>query len=376
MKSFFDYEKPELAPMFDPPFRATQIYRAVYQRSFDDFALMTDLPKASRASFSGEWNIKLPSVHRRFDSIDGTRRYLVRLQDDELAETVYIPEESRDTICISSQIGCALACTFCLTGQLGLTRHLSAGEIVTQALVAQRENLVPRPRPSPGAPSPEASPCRARASRARRPLPGGEAFNIVLMGMGEPLHNYDNVMKAIRILHDKDGLNMSMSRITLSTAGLLPAIERLAAEPMIPNLAISLTGATNEKRNELMPINRRYPIEQLLDAVRRFPLKHRQRVTFEYVLLGGVTDAPEDALHLVKLLKGIRAKVNLIPFNEAEELSYRRPLDAAIERFQQVLIENNISAFVRKNRGNDISAACGQLKKKWADEPQRVSCSR
>ena len=345
MKSFFDYEKPELASIFDPPFRATQIYRAVYQRSFDDFALMTDLPKASRASFSGEWNIKLPSVHRRFDSIDGTRRYLVRLQDDELAETVYIPEESRDTICISSQIGCALACTFCLTGQLGLTRHLSAGEIVTQALVAQRENISSR------------------------------GFNIVLMGMGEPLHNYDNVMKAIRILHDKDGLNMSMSRITLSTAGLLPAIERLAAEPMIPNLAISLTGATNEKRNELMPINRRYPIEQLLDAVRRFPLKHRQRVTFEYVLLGGVTDAPEDALHLVRLLKGIRAKVNLIPFNEAEELSYRRPLDAVIERFQQVLIENNISAFVRKNRGNDISAACGQLKKKWADEPQRVSCS-
>ena len=346
MKSFFDYEKPELASIFDPPFRATQIYKAVYQRSFDDFALMTDLPKASRASFSGEWNIKLPSVHRRFDSIDGTRRYLVRLQDDELAETVYIPEEGRDTICISSQIGCALACTFCLTGQLGLTRHLSAGEIVTQALVAQRENISSR------------------------------GFNIVLMGMGEPLHNYDNVMKAIRILHDKDGLNMSMSRITLSTAGLLPAIERLAAEPMIPNLAISLTGATNEKRNELMPINRRYPIEQLLDAVRRFPLKHRQRVTFEYVLLRGVTDAPEDALHLVKLLKGIRAKVNLIPFNEAEELSYRLPSDAAIERFQQVLIENNISAFVRKNRGNDISAACGQLKKKWADEPQRISCSR
>ena len=345
MKSFFDYEKPELASIFDPPFRATQIYKAVYQRSFDDFALMTDLPKASRASFSGEWNIKLPSVHRRFDSIDGTRRYLVRLQDDELAETVYIPEESRDTICISSQIGCALACTFCLTGQLGLTRHLSAGEIVTQALVAHRENISSR------------------------------GFNIVLMGMGEPLHNYDNVMKAIRILHDKDGMNMSMLRITLSTAGLLPAIERLAAEPIIPNLAISLTGATNEKRNELMPINRRYPIEQLLDAVRRFPLKHRQRVTFEYVLLRGVTDAPEDSLHLVKLLKGIRAKVNLIPFNEAEELSYRLPSDAAIERFQQVLIENNISAFVRKNRGNDISAACGQLKKKWADEPQRISCS-
>ena len=157
--------------------------------------------------------------------------------------------------------------------------------------------------------------------------------------------------------------------MTLSTAGLLPAIERLAEEPMIPNLAISLTGATNEKRNQLMPINRRYPLEQLLAAVRRFPLKHRQRVTFEYVLLRGITDSPEDAFHLVKLLSGMRAKVNLIPFNEAEELEYRRPSDAVIARFQQILADHHISAFVRKNRGNDISAACGQLKKKWADNP-------
>ena len=346
MKFFFEYERPELASIFDPSFRATQIYKSVYQRGFEDFELMTDLPKSLRVSLAEEWDIKLPAVHRRFDSMDGTRRYLVRLADGELAETVYIPEENRDTICISSQIGCALACTFCLTGQLGLTRHLSAGEIVTQALIAQRENISER------------------------------GFNIVLMGMGEPLHNYDSVMKAIRILHDEDGLNMSMSRITLSTAGLLPGIERLADEPMIPNLAISLTGATNEKRNQLMPINRRYPIEQLLDVVRRFPLKHRQRVTFEYVLLRGVTDAPEDAFHLVKLLKGIRAKVNLIPFNEAEELAYRRPSDAAVARFQQILIDHHISAFVRKNRGNDISAACGQLKKKWADvAPQNVSLS-
>src|SRR5437016_2423974 len=346
MKFFFEYERPALASIFDPSFRATQIYKSVYQRGFEDFELMTDLPKSLRVSLAEEWEIKLPPVHRRFDSMDGTRRYLVRLADGELAETVYIPEENRDTICISSQIGCALACTFCLTGQLGLTRHLSAGEIVTQALIAQRENISER------------------------------GFNIVLMGMGEPLHNYDSVMKAIRILHDEDGLNMSMSRITLSTAGLLPGIERLADEPMIPNLAISLTGATNEKRNQLMPINRRYPIEQLLDVVRQFPLKHRQRVTFEYVLLRGVSDAPEDALHLVKLLKGIRAKVNLIPLNEAEELAYRRPSDGAVAQFQQVLIDNNISAFVRKNRGNDISAACGQLKKKWADvAPQNVSLS-
>src|SRR5215831_16974762 len=340
MKSFFDYERPELAEVFQPGFRATQIFKSVYQLWLDDFDLMTDLPKLLRSSLSDEWNVKLPPVHRRFDSIDGTRRYLVRLNDGELAETVYIPEERRDTICISSQIGCALACTFCLTGQLGLIRHLSAGEIVSQVLIAQRENISSR------------------------------GFNIVLMGMGEPLHNYDNVMKAIRILHDEDGLNMSMSRITLSTAGLLPGIERLATEPEIPNLAISLTGATNEKRNQLMPINRKYPIEQLLDAVRRFPLKHRQRVTFEYVLLRGITDSPEDALHLVKLLKGIRAKVNLIPFNEAEELNYKRPSDAAVERFQQILADHHISAFIRKNRGNDISAACGQLKKKWADEPR------
>jgi 23S rRNA (adenine2503-C2)-methyltransferase len=341
MKSVFDYERHELAEIFRPSFRAAQIYKSVYQRWFEDFESMTDLPKPFRGSLATEWNIQLPPIHRRFDSSDGTRRYLIRLPDGELAETVFIPEEHRSTICISSQVGCALACTFCLTGQLGLTRHLSAGEIVTQVLIAQRDNLRWEMR---------------------------DSFNIVLMGMGEPLHNYDNVMKALRILHDEHGLNMSMSRITLSTAGLLPGIERLALEPAIPNLAISLTGATNEKRNELMPVNLKYPLEQLLDAVRRFPLKHRQRVTFEYVLLRGITDLPEDALHLVKLLKGIRAKVNLIPLNEAEELEYERPSDAAVERFQQILVDHHISAFVRKNRGNDISAACGQLKKKWADE--------
>jgi len=339
VKFFFDFERPELAEILQPSFRATQIYKSVYQHWFDDFDLMTDLPKATRASMAQEWEIKLPAVHRRFDSSDGTRRYLVRLADGELAETVFIPEEHRNTICISSQIGCALACTFCMTGQLGLIRHLTPGEIVGQVLIIQRDNL---------------------AWEAR------DSFNIVLMGMGEPLHNYDNVTKALRILHDEHGLNMSMSRITLSTAGLLPGIERLAEEPMIPNLAISLTGATNEKRNELMPINRKYPIETLLDAVRRFPLKHRQRVTFEYVLLRGVTDSPDDALNLVKLLKGMQAKVNLIPLNEAEELNYARPSDSAVQRFQQILTDHGISAFVRRNRGNDISAACGQLAKKMA----------
>ncbi len=340
MKSVFEFERSELAQSLTPPFRATQIFKSVYQRWLDDFGGMTDLPKTARAGLAQEWNLRLPETQRRFVSSDGTRRYLVRLADGELAETVFIPETHRNTICISSQVGCALACTFCLTGQLGLTRHLSAGEIVSQVLVAQRDNLSWELR---------------------------DTFNIVLMGMGEPLHNYDNVMKAIRILHDAHGLNVSMGRITLSTAGLLPAIERLATEPVIPNLAISLTGATNEKRNDLMPVNRKYPIEKLLEAVKRFPLKHRQRVTFEYVLLKGITDSRDDARNLVALLRGIQAKVNLIPLNEAEELRYQRPSDEAIEQFRRVLEAHNISAFVRKNRGNDISAACGQLKKKWAE---------
>ena len=339
MQFFYDRERQDIATALEPSFRATQLYKSVYQRWITDFEQMTDLPKLLRASLAQDWDLGLPEIARRFDSVDGTRRYLINLQDGEMAEAVYIPEENRNTICISSQVGCALACTFCLTGQLGLIRNLSAGEIVTQAMVAQRDNLSWEQR---------------------------DSFNIVMMGMGEPLHNYDNVMKALRILHDEHGMNMSMSRITLSTAGLLPAIERLADEPIIPNLAISLTGATNDKRNELMPINRKYPIEKLLEAVRRFPIKHRQRVTFEYVLLKGVTDSLEDAHNLVRLLKGMRAKVNLIPLNEAEELQYSRPSDATVQRFQQILVDNHISAFVRKNRGNDISAACGQLKKKWA----------
>jgi 23S rRNA (adenine2503-C2)-methyltransferase len=339
MKLIFDLERPELAAQLDPPYRATQIFKSVYQRWIETFDEMTDLPKAARAELAEAWGVRPPQIHRRFDSTDGTRRYLVPLEDGEFAETVFIPEAHRNTICVSSQVGCALACTFCLTGKLGLKRHLTAGEIVTQVLAAQRDNLA---------------------------LEDRDSFNIVLMGMGEPLHNYDNVMKAIRILHDPEGMNMSMGRITLSTAGMLPALERLAEEPVIPNLAISLTGATNEKRDVLMPINRKYPIEQLLDAVRRFPLKHRQRVTFEYVLLKGVTDSQEDAKALVRLLKGIPAKVNLIPLNEAEELEYERPSDEAVERFQNVLVAHNVSAFVRKNRGNDISAACGQLMKKWA----------
>jgi 23S rRNA (adenine2503-C2)-methyltransferase len=341
MNSIFDYERTELADLLAPAYRATQIYKGIYQHWRSDFHAITDLPKAAREQLSTQWNAALPPVRRRFDSVDGTRRYLVELHDGELAETVFIPEARRNTICISSQVGCALACSFCLTGLMGLKRNLSAGEILTQVLIAQRDNLSWDDR---------------------------DKFNIVLMGMGEPLHNYDNVMKAVRILTDPEGAGISMGRITLSTAGLLPAVERLAAEPDIPNLAISLTGANNEKRDKLMPINRKYPIEQLLDVVRHFPLKHRQRVTFEYVLLAGITDTREDALNLARLLGGLRAKVNLIPFNEAPELPYHRPSDATIKAFQEILTERHVAAFVRKNRGNDISAACGQLRQKWVGD--------
>ena len=325
MKSIFDCEWAELAHSVSPSYRATQIFKSIYPRWLTTFEQMTDLPKEARVKLAAEWDAQLPEIHRRFDSVDGTRRYLIRLSDGEFAETVYLPEEHRNTICISSQVGCALACTFCLTGQLGLTRHLSAGEIVSQVVLAQRDNLRWEER---------------------------DRFNIVLMGMGEPLHNYDNVMKAVRILHERKGLNISMSRITLSTAGLLPAIERLGTEPDIPNLAISLTGATNSKRDELMPINRKYPIETLIQAVRNFPLKHRQRVTFEYVLLKGITDSKDDARSLAHLLRGVPAKVNLIPFNEAEELNFKRPSDSTIAQFQSILTGEHIDAFQWVSQNN------------------------
>ena len=341
MRSFFELTRRELSASLERPFRATQLYMSVYQRWVDNLDLITELPKSLRASLEHDLDIRLPPVVQRFQSRDGTRRYLIRLSDGQLAETVFIPEAARSTVCISSQIGCALACAFCLTGQLGLVRHLTPGEMVAQALVAQRDNLDWEHK---------------------------DSFNIVLMGMGEPLHNYDNVMVALGILHDSKGLNMSMSRVTLSTAGLAPAIERLAAEPLRPSLAISMTGTTDAQRDRLMPINRTFPIERVLEAVRRFPLRDGQRVTFEYVLIEGVTDTPGDARRLARWLRGIRAKVNLIPLNESEELGFGRPREEGIARFARVLLREGIPTFIRRERGADISAACGQLKQKWTGD--------
>jgi 23S rRNA (adenine2503-C2)-methyltransferase len=274
----------------------------------------------------------VPSLVQRFISADGTQRYLLRLEDGELIESVLIPRHDRVTFCISSQVGCSLGCTFCLTGQLGLTRNLSADEIVSQVLVLMKE------------------------TRLR--------FSVVLMGMGEPLQNYESMLEAIRILHDDRGLKIPMSRITVSTAGLVPAIERLAREPLFPNLSISLTGVTNETRDILMPINRKYPIEVLMESIRHLPAARQKRVMFECVMIKGLTDSVEDAEHLSRLLRGMRAKVNLIPLNPAPEISFDRSEELAILRFQEILVANGTSTFIRKSRGDDVSGACGQLKKK------------
>ena len=345
-RSFFDYTHAQLSEMLEPSFRAAQLYDAVYKQRIEDLEAITNLPKALRQSLQRTLDITLPRVHQSFDAADGTRRHLISLADGEATETVFIPDAGRNTICVSSQVGCGLACAFCLTGQLGFIRHLTAGEIVAQVLLARRENIL-----EPGM---------------------KDHFNVVLMGMGEPLHNYENVMRALSIFHDPAGLNMSMSRVTLSTAGLIPQLERLAREPLIPNLAVSLTGVTEEARNRLMPINRSYPILDLVEVLRKFPTRGRRKITLEYVLLKGVTDSPQDASRLARIASKVGAKVNLIPLNEAPDLDFHRPDHTTVLQFQNILRRENIAAFLRKSRGDDISAACGQLKKKWVGAPPEI----
>ena len=332
MKSFFDQSKSDLEKWTDSSTRAGRVFRAVYRDRVAGFDAIAGIPHASRKALGEALYLDLPSIAARFDSEDGTRRYLLRFRDDgETAESVLIPSTDRVTFCVSSQIGCALGCTFCLTGQMGLIRDLSAGEIVSQVLVLQRE-----------------------AQQHR--------FSIVLMGMGEPLQNYESVVKAISILHDDYGLGVAPARMTLSTAGLVPGIERLGQERVFPNLSISLTGATNAARDALMPINRKYPIEGVMEAVRKLPPARQSRVMFECVMIKGVTDSLEDAHELSRLLHGLRAKVNLIPLNPAPEIPFERAEEKDILRYQKILVQNGTATFIRRNRGNDVSGACGQLR--------------
>jgi 23S rRNA (adenine2503-C2)-methyltransferase len=313
-------------------FHARQLYRWIYKRGVTDFDRMTDLSKSLRARLPREFTISTPAVISDEHSIDGTRKFVLQLGDGKRIESVFIPDTPSMTFCISTQVGCAMACGFCLTGKMGLVRHLTAAEIAGQVRVlATATNLLDFP------------------------------FNIVLMGMGEPLHNYDNTMKALRMLHAEHGLAISPRRITLSTVGIVPGLEKLAREPLMPNLAISLHATTEEQRTMLVPPNRKYPLAQIIDTCKRFPLKNRSRITFEYVMLAGVNDSPDDARRLVKLLSGIKAKVNLIPLNPAPGIPYERPSDERVDRFAQILVDRHLTVSIRKSRGRDIRAACGQL---------------
>ncbi|HEY6838750.1 MAG TPA: 23S rRNA (adenine(2503)-C(2))-methyltransferase RlmN, partial [Geobacteraceae bacterium] len=262
---------------------------------------------------------------------DGTRKYLFRLADGTCVESVLIPEEGRNTLCISSQVGCAMGCRFCLTGTFSLSRNLTAAEIVNQVCAVRRE---------------------------------ADIRNIVFMGMGEPLHNVDNVIRAIRILYSADGMQFSNRRVTVSTSGLVPELEILGREITTVNLAVSLNATTNEQRDLLMPINKKYPIEVLLAACRRFPLPGRRKITVEYVMIKGVNDSLDDAKRLVRLLSDIPTKINLIPFNEHEGCSFQKPDQKAIDVFHSYLLDKHFTVITRDSRGGDISAACGQLRGK------------
>jgi 23S rRNA (adenine2503-C2)-methyltransferase len=326
-------------------YRGAQIYHALYAERKFNFATMTNLPAALREKLASEARIALPRIVRQHLSLDGTVRYVLALESNgggeasrrqgpnpANIETVFMPEENRQTICISTQAGCAVDCRFCLTATLGLVRNLTAGEIVGQVLVAledHRAELKPQ-------------------------------TNIVLMGQGEPLLNYDAVLAALRILLDQNGVAIAPRHAALSTSGIVPGIERLAQEKVRPNLAISLNASSNEQRDRIMPINRKYPLEKLLEACRKYPLRPREWLLFEYVLLGGFNDSPEDARRVVRLLTGIRAKVNLIPWNPGA-LPFERPGPARVEEFQKILMEKGVLTFVRDSRGQDVMAACGQL---------------
>jgi 23S rRNA (adenine2503-C2)-methyltransferase len=314
------------------PFHARQVYRWIHRRGVTDFAGMTDLSLELRRRLDEHTRIATPRIVGRDASGDGTIKFLLALEDGRRIESVFIPDTPAQTFCVSTQVGCAMRCGFCLTGKMGMVRNLTAGEIVAQVRVlADSLGLL------------------------------DARFNIVLMGMGEPLHNYDETMKALRMLADEHGFALTPRRVTLSTVGVLPALERLAGEAFMPNLAVSLHATTEELRDALVPVNRKYGLADLIEACRRFPVKRRDRITFEYVLLDGVNDTPEDARRLVRLLSGVRSKVNLLPLNEAPGIPFRRPSDERVNRFAKILADRGVTVSVRKSRGRDIRAACGQL---------------
>ena len=342
-----------------PAYRGQQVLDAIYRQKIERLDQVSTLPLEYRARLAeGGWQVGLPAIARKFVSSDGTVRYLIELSDGETVETVWMPEGDggengdgseagdeieggvapvswrRATICVSSQVGCAVNCKFCFTALLGVKRNLEAGEIVGQILAVLREQGVQPPL---------------------------QRVNIVFMGMGEPFLNYDNFMKSVRLL--VQGVGIPESRMTVSTAGIVPRIHDFGKEALRPKLAISLNGSNDALRSEVMPLNRKWNLEALLNAAREFPLRARERLTFEYVLLAGVNDAAEQAREVVELVRGIRAKINLIALNPGTELPYRTPEEERVLAFQRILVAAGVPAFVRRPRGRDIFAACGQLKR-------------
>jgi 23S rRNA (adenine2503-C2)-methyltransferase len=338
--------------MGEPAYRGDQLYRALYAERIFDLSRVTNLPAGFREKLAAETTVTLPTVRQRYASTDGSVRYLLGLGENQdlttkntedtekkkinkpaSVEAVFMPSEARQTICISTQAGCAVDCQFCMTAQLGLIRNLTAGEILAQVLLPLEEHKETLTLQT----------------------------NVVLMGQGEPLLNYENVMAAMRILLDQSGIGLAPKHVTLSTSGIVPGIERLAKETRRPKLAISLNASNEAQRDALMPINKKYPLSKLLAACRDFPRGSREYITFEYVLLGGVNDTVDDAKRVARLMADLgRVKVNLIPWNPGS-LRYKEPSADSIERFHNILLEKGIPAFTRYSRGRDVMAACGQL---------------
>jgi len=329
----------EMAAFGAEPFRARQLWHWIYHRGATDFTAMTSLSTPFRDRLAAQYELRRPAISRALTSIDGTRKWLLRFPDGEEVETVHIPEEDRGTLCVSSQVGCTLTCSFCHTGTQRLVRNLTCAEIVAQVMIA-RDALDEWPSPQDDR----------------------QLTNLVLMGMGEPLYNYENVAAALKIVMDPEGLSISRRKITLSTSGVVPRIRRCGTELAV-NLAVSLHAVRDDIRDRLVPLNRKYPIAELLDACRTYPgATNARRITFEYVMLKGINDSPSDARELVRLLAGIPAKVNLIPFNPWPGAPYECSSEATIAAFSDIVFSAGYSAPVRTPRGRDILAACGQLK--------------
>jgi len=320
-------------------FRARQLYEWIYRKGAVTFDEMTSLSKDLRTWLSENFTLEFPGIAEiRAGAADDSRKFLFRLHDHRVVESVLMQEKNWQTLCVSSQVGCAVDCKFCMTGFGGFRRQMTTGEIVSQFLLARRINDGVAPR------------------------------NMVFMGMGEPMLNLDNVIPAIQLLTDHSGMDVAPRRITVSTSGIVPGIDRLGEADLGVNLAISLNGSNDEFRSKIMPINKRYPISELLDACRRFPLRNRRRIMFEYVMLAGENDSVENALELAKLLEGIPCKINLIPWNPDPQLPFRRPSEETIRRFQQELLDRWFTVSVRYSKGVDIGAACGQLAGHWKDQ--------